>query len=160
MRRESIAELLPSVIRRAIPYSPPLSAILGVMEAMHAPSEDALAHFGDALNPRTAPDHFVPFLAWWTGLDFVAAGATPIELPRWRELIAMSNALAKWRGTAAGLIFFVEIATGLRGYSLEEPRPFHFVLHAPAEAEPYRELIARIVATEKPAYVTSAIEFR
>ncbi len=159
MNRERIAELLPTVFRRALPHSPPLAAILGVMEAMHAPSEEALAHFGDALNPRTAPDRFVPFLASWTGLDFVSEGAAPIELPRLRELIAMSNMLARWRGTATGLILFVEIATGLRGFTVEEPRPFHFVLHAPLAALPYQELIERIVATEKPAYVTSDVVY-
>ena len=159
MKRQRIAELLPTVFRRALPQSSPLVAILGVMEAMHAPSEAALAHFGDALNPRTAPDRFVPYLASWMGLDFVAGGATPIDLSRLRELIAMSNTLAKWRGTATGLILFVEIATGLRGFSVEEPRPFHFVLHAPLAAEPHRELIERIVATEKPAYVTSDVVY-
>jgi len=159
MKRERIAELLPTVFRRALPFSPPLAAVLGVMEAMHAPSEDALAHFGDALNPRTAPDRFVPFLASWTGLDFVSAGATPIDLSRLRELIAMSSTLAKWRGTANGLILFVEIATGLRGYTVEEPRPFHFVLRAPLAALSYQELIERIVATEKPAYVTTDLVF-
>ena len=159
MKRERIAELLPTVFRRALPYSPALDAALGVMETMHGPSEYALEHFGEALNPRTAPDRFVPFLASWTGLDFVSAGAAPIELARLRELIATSNTLAKWRGTATGLILFVEIATGLRGYTVSEPRPFHFVLHAPVAALPYRELIERIVATEKPAYVTSDIAF-
>jgi len=33
------------------------------------------------------------------------------------------------------------------------------VLHAPPVAEPHRELIARIVATEKPAYVTSDVVY-
>ncbi len=159
MKRERIAELLPTVFRRALPHSPPLAAVLGVMEAMHGPSEKALAHFGDALNPRTASDRFVPFLASWTGLDFVSEGATPIDLSRLRELIAMSSVLAKWRGTATGLILFVEIATGLRGFSVEEPRPFHFVLHAPLAALPWQELIGRIVLTEKPAYVTSDVVF-
>lgn len=159
MKRERIAELLPTVFRRALPHSPPLAAVLGVMEAMHGPSENALAHFGDALNPRTAPDRFVPFLASWTGLDFVSEGATPIDLSRLRELIAMSSILAKWRGTATGLILFVEIATGLRGFSVEEPRPFHFVLRAPLAALPWQELIERIVATEKPAYVTSDVVY-
>jgi phage tail-like protein len=159
MKRERIAELLPTVFQRALPHSPPLAAVLGVMEAMHAPSEDALAHFGDALNPRTAPDRFVPFLASWTGLDYVSDGETPIDLSRLRELIAMSNMLAKWRGTATGLILFVQIATGLRGFTVEEPRPFHFVLHAPLGALPYQALIERIVVNEKPAYVTSDIVF-
>lgn len=159
MRRERIAELLPTVFRRALKQSPLLAATLAVMEAMHAPSEEALARFGDALNPRTADDRFVPYLASWMGLEHVASGATPIDLTRLRELIAMASTLAKWRGTAHGLILFLEIATGLRGFRVDEPRPFHFVLRAPAAAEPQRELVARIVAAEKPAYVTSALEF-
>jgi phage tail-like protein len=159
VKRERIADLLPTVFRRAMPHSPLLVATLAVMEAMHAPSEEALARFGEALNPRTADDRFVPYLASWMGLEHVAAGATPVDLTRLRELIAMASTLAKWRGTAYGLILFLEIATGLRGFSVNEPRPFHFVLHAPAAAEPQRELVARIVAAEKPAYVTSEIDF-
>lgn len=154
MKAQNIAELLPTVFRRALPFSPLLAATLGVMEAMHAPTEAALAQFGDALNPRTAPDRFVPYLASWMGL-----GTANVEITRLRELIAMASRLAKWRGTAHGLILFLEIATGMRGFRVEEPRPFHFVLHAPAAAESQRELVARIVATEKPAYVTSEIQY-
>jgi len=36
-------------------------------------------------------------------------------------------------------------------------RPFHIRIDAPAEAGSHRALIARIVALEKPAYVTAAI---
>ncbi|HEX7151032.1 MAG TPA: phage tail protein [Thermoanaerobaculia bacterium] len=158
MQRELIAQLLPTVFRRALPESRPLDAILGVMEAMHAPSEHALAHFDEALNPYTAPERFVPFLASWMGFD---VGQTLLSVPdrRLRELIAMASTLAKWRGTAKGLVLFLEIATGLRGFVIEEPRPFHFVLRAPAIAAEQRELIARVIESEKPAYVTSELVF-
>ena len=162
MRRQRIAELLPTVFRRALPHSPPLAAVLGVMEAMHAPSERVLAHFDDALNPYAAPDRFVPWLAQWMGLHPILGDDLEIlgtDTRRARDLIAMSSMLAKWRGTARGLILFLEIATGLRGFAIEEPRPFHFTLQTPAEADEQRELIMRIVAAEKPAYVTCEVRF-
>jgi phage tail-like protein len=158
MNRERIAALLPTVFRRALPESRPLAAILGVMEAMHAPSEHALAHFDEALNPYSAPPRFVPFLAGWLGFE-VAQTLQSVPEERLRELIAMSSHLAKWRGTAKGLVLFLEIATGLRGFAIDEPRPFHFVLRAPAGASEQRELIARVVESEKPAYVTSELRF-
>lgn len=159
MRSRQIAHLLPFVMRRAIEFSPPLGAILGVMEAMHAPSEAALRRFHEVVNPYAAPERFVPYIAGWAGLEPVLdeRGEISSGTARLRELVAASNRLAKWRGTARGLILFLEIATGLRGYSIDEPRPFHFVLTLPAGAAAHRPLIERIVSSEKPAYVTAEI---
>jgi phage tail-like protein len=159
MRSRQIAHLLPFVMRRAIELSPPLGAILGVMEAMHAPSEAALRRFHEVVNPYAAPERFVPYIAGWAGLEPVLdeRGEISSGTARLRELVAASNRLAKWRGTARGLILFLEIATGLRGYSIDEPRPFHFVLTLPAGAAAHRPLIERIVSSEKPAYVTAEI---
>jgi phage tail-like protein len=160
VRRERIAELLPTVIRRALPASRPLDAILGIMESMHAPAEEVLARFAEVVNPYTAAERFVPYLAGWLGLDAALGEQTEhAAAPRVRELVAMSSTLAKWRGTAKGLLLFLEIATGVRGFTIDEPHPFHFVLGAPANAATQRELIERIVAAEKPAYVTCELRF-
>jgi hypothetical protein len=146
------------------------------------------------LNPRRAPDPFVPYLAGWvdldrmTGLDVMApedrraggvsardavamAAATVAAMPvsglsRLRELVASAAELARWRGTQRGLLQFLQTATGVTGFEVdEEPRwpdgrlrPFHFVLHGPEEAAALRPLIERIVESEKPAYVTCDIQ--
>jgi phage tail-like protein len=158
MKSRQIAHLLPVVFRRALEFSPPLAALLGVMQAMHAPSEEALRKFRDVIHPYAAPDRFVPYLASWVGLEPVLdeRGGISSGTPRLRELVAASSMLAKWRGTARGLVLFLEIATGIRGFAIDEPRPFHFVLTLPAGTAPHRELIERIVSMEKPAYVTAA----
>ena len=159
MKSSRIAHLLPVVMRRAIEFSSPLAAVLGVMEAMHAPSEAALSAFHEVVNPYAAPERFVPYLASWVGLEPVLdeRGAISSGTARLRELVAASNRLAKWRGTARGLILFLEIATGLQGFEVAEPRPFHFTLTLPPGAAPHRPLIERIVSSEKPAYVTAEI---
>jgi hypothetical protein len=95
------------------------------------------------------------------------ASAMPVSgLARLRELVASAAELARWRGTRRGLLQFLHIATGLTGFEVDEeprlpggrPRPFHFVLRGPVEAEPMRPLIERIVESEKPAYVTCDIQ--
>lgn len=159
MKSRQIAHLLPAVMRRTLAFSPPLTALLGVMEAMHTPTEAALRGFRDVMNPYAAPERFVPYLASWVGLEPVLdeRGEISSGISRLRELVAASHMLAKWRGTARGLVLFLEIATGLRGFAIEEPRPFHFVLALPPGAAVHRSLIERIVGSEKPAYVTAEI---
>lgn len=159
MNSRRIAHLLPAVMRRTLEFSPPLAAILGVMEAMHAPSEEALRRFHEFVNPYAAPERFVPYVAGWVGLELVLdeRGGISAGSARLRELVAASSMLAKWRGTARGLLLFLEIATGLQGFEVSEPRPFHFVLTLPPGAAAHRELIERIVSSEKPAYVTAEI---
>lgn len=159
MKSAQIAHLLPVVFRRALELSGPLAAVLGVMEAMHTPSEEALRDFDGTVNPYAAPERFVPYIASWVGLEPVLdeRGGISSGTAHLRDLVAASSTLAKWRGTARGLVLFLEIATGLRGFTIDEPRPFHFVLTLPPGAAPHRELIERIVSTEKPAYVTADI---
>jgi hypothetical protein len=165
-----------------------LGAILDAMEALHHPIEQILDGLDAWLDPRRTPDAFVPYLAGWVDLDrlagagfrkrvaeaadarsAMAAGITA-SLPasgmaRLRELVAAASDLARWRGTARGLLRFLQVATGIQGFTVdEEPRdasgrrlPFHIVVHGPAAAEPMRPLIERIVDSEKPAYVRADI---
>jgi hypothetical protein len=86
---------------------------------------------------------------------------------RLRELIAAALELSQLRGTRLGLLRFLETATGLKGFEIEEnpstadgePRPFHILVHAPPEARAHESLIRRIVGQEKPAYVTCDLLF-
>ena len=119
----------------------------------------------------------MPYLAGWVDLDWllVAAPSEPVAtnstlasgLGPLRELVAAAADLARWRGTARGLLRFLDTATGVPGFAIEEnvsgderrPRPFHLRIVAPAEAAVYRPLIERVIVAEKPAYATYELVF-
>ena len=181
MTAAQIKRLLPSVFQDTADARTPLRAILDVMEAMHAPSESVLDHLETYFDPYRAPDAFVPFLASWVDLESVldcprASGPSrdsarvpslSTGIGRLRELTAAAVSLSKWRGTRKGLSLFLETATGVSGFLIDEvttnqdgkPVPFHIRITAPAAAAEHRTLIARIVELEKPAYVTSDLRF-
>jgi len=178
MKQSEIETLLPEVFQRTIRPESPLSAILEVMEILHAPSEEILDHLDEYFDPYRTPDRFVPYLARWVDLerflgDFPEelSAASPPSFPsglgRLRELIMTAAFLSKWRGTTKGLLHFLETATGAKGFEIHERvpdiegrrRPFHILVRAPKSTKPYRELIEQIVETENPAYVTYDLEF-
>ena len=164
-----------------------LGALLDAMETLHQPIEDVLDHLDTYLDPRRASPAFVPYLSGWLDLDWVLGasatdatirdrtsgsgaplGAEPLSsgTGRLRELAAAATELARWRGTEHGLRRFLTIATGLSGYAIKDAQadgaevaPFHIVVEAPAEAAHLRPLIERIIAEEKPAYVTHELRF-
>lgn len=181
MKRNEIDNLLPAVFQRTIRPGNPLAALLEVMEALHAPSEGILERLDAFFAPYRTPDRFVPYLARWVDMEWLLADGPqgfgpgfgldapsfPSGVGRLRELITAAAFLSKWRGTARGLLRFLEMATGARGFEIHEhvpgpdgkPRPFHLLIRAPAETAAYRALLERIVEMEKPAYTTYEIEF-
>jgi phage tail-like protein len=155
MRRESIERLLPPAYQRAATPASPLTALLDVMEALHAPSEERLATTADLFAPYRTPDMFVAFLARWVALgDHLIDPAVPVG--RLRDLVARAAELAQWRGTATGLRTVIELATGLSGVDVSEPeaRPFHVLVRLPANGAAHLELVRRVVSAEKPAATT------
>jgi phage tail-like protein len=179
MKREEIAQLLPTVFQRTLSADNPLTGLLEVMEVLHEPSEAVLAHLDAILDPRRTTDKFVPYLAYWADLTRLFADDSGAKDPRaltraWpagglghlRELIANAAYLSQWRGTKKGLLLFLQTATGITDFVIDEnvdlegkPKPFHISVHAPKESELYRQLIDRIVSLEKPAFVTYEISF-
>jgi phage tail-like protein len=177
MRKDQIALYLPEVFRDAAQAASPLDAILGAMEALHAPSEKILDDLDAHIDPRRATDDFLPYLSSWVDLDRYLdwSGAPGVSEPhyaaglgRLRELIAAAAELGKWRGTMTGLTRFLEIATGVAGFGIDEnptdppagaPSQFHIRVRAPAAAKPISALVQRIVEEEKPAYLTFSLEF-
>jgi phage tail-like protein len=172
LERAEIERLLPEIFQRTLHSGRPLLALLEVMDELHAPSEAALEGIDAIFDPRRTREAFVPMLARWVGLSSLvdergrAGPATPavsqLDLGRLRELVAGAATLIAWQGTGLGLRRFLETATGVTGFAIDEqtrgtdgrPRPFHIVVHVPAAAASRRELIDRIVAGEKPAAVT------
>ena len=177
MKRSEIERLLPEVFQRTVYPRSPIVAILEVMEALHTPAEEVLDNLDAFFDPYRAPDHFVFFLARWVGLERFVGGDTreftsnsrtfPGGVGRLRELIMAAAYLSKWRGTTRGLLHFLETATGVQGFEVDEvvpdengqPRPFHILVRAPVESRPYEMLVLQIIELEKPAYVTYDLEF-
>lgn len=179
MKRTEIEQLLPVVYQRTVSERSPLTALLEVMEVLHEPSEAALQNLDATLDPRRAPDAFVPYLARWVDLEplferfpheySAERQRQPITtgLGRLRELVATAAQLSRWRGTAKGLLLFLETATGVPGFAVDEvvpgadglPRPYHVRVRAPAATAEHRILIERIIELEKPVHVTYELEF-
>ncbi|MDJ0868839.1 MAG: phage tail protein [Myxococcota bacterium] len=180
MRQSEIERLLPGIFQRTLAPGEPLDALLGLMEALHAPIEERFAEIDACFDPRRTPERFVAFLGAWVDLRRVFEIPAPFQVRRreaprvgaitrgsLRELIAAAASLSQWRGTARGLVRFLEIATGLRGFEIgEDVRdasgrrvPFAIVVRAPAGARAQEELIRDIVRMEKPAHVTAEFEF-
>lgn len=185
MKQNEILQLLPEIFQRTATPENPLTVLLGVMEQLHAPAEGVLVGLDRFFDPRRTPDKFVAFLATWVDLasllrdmpapdaaaSTTAATAAPLDAlstgtGRLRELVAAAAYLSQWRGTRQGLLHFLETATGLTGFEINEAVeekgqviPYHLLITAPARAQPYRSLLDRIIALEKPAYVTYELAF-
>jgi len=175
MKRSGIERLLPNVFRRGIIPGGPLSALLEVMEVLHAPVENVIESMDRFFSPYQTPDEFVPLLAQWVDLDRFFLTETPEgpalripnEVGRLRELVAMAAQLSQWRGTRKGLELFLETATGISGFGIDEEvrdengsiRSFHIRIRVPADAGRYRALIERIVQQERPAHLTYEIQY-
>lgn len=169
MKSSDIARLLPWVFQRTLSPGGPLDAMLASMEGLQAPADEALATLDRYFDPRRAPDGFVPFLARWLALDWVlvrpaehyfAPGGTEEPMlsgvGRLRELVAAATFLAQRRGTATGIVRFLELATGVTGFSVNEHvpgRPFSVAFTMPKAAEPYETMVRTIIDWEKPAHL-------
>jgi phage tail-like protein len=169
VRRSAIVPLLPENYQRAIQPQSPLSAVLDVMERLHAPSLAVLADLDEYFDARRAPDRFVPYLARWVDLGPLldqlaqeAGSEFPSGNGRLRELVAAAAQLSKWRGTRRGLMTYLEVATGLRGFEIQERpdgRPFHLRVVVPVGGDVQKLLIERIVEQEKPIYTTHEVVY-
>jgi phage tail-like protein len=179
MKSNEIAHLLPGIFQQTLKPGNPLTALLEAMDGLSAVPEETLEHLELFFNPYRTPDRFVPFLADWVDLEWllvqspserIQTGVAPLPsgLGRLRELIAISTRLAQMRGTVRGLIQFLETATGIPGFYIEEnasckdgkPRLFHLCIRAPQASQPYQVMIERIVEFEKPVYMTYEIIFQ
>ena len=156
MRSEDIARLLPTAYQRAAGRPGVLATLLETMEQMHAPTLRTLRDVEDLFTPYRSPDRMVPYLLSWVALDHVLSAAIPIG--RLRDLVSLGAAIARRRGTAAGLQAVIVTATGVP-VTVEESadRPFHIVVRLPGAAADLAVLVRRIVEAEKPAAVTADV---
>src|SRR5437870_1411434 len=135
MRSADIARLLPDVFQSALrpaegAFEPdrPMLGTLDAMAALHAPCEAILDDLDRFFDPRRAPERFVPFLARWVDLGWLLgpapaeAGSQPLAsgLEPLRQLVSAASETARWRGTARGLVRFLDTVTGTPGFKVDE----------------------------------------
>lgn len=157
---------LPEVFRVAVDASPPLAALVAAADGMQAPVTAILDTLDRIVDPARTPEQLIAYLSSWVDLDWLtvpdaqivsrpalAGGSAPL-----RDLILESADLAARRGTPAGLVRFLELATGVRGYRVEDvPGQFHVLVHLPAAAVSQEATVTRIVRALKPAHVTAEV---
>ncbi len=181
MRIEQIKNLLTYVYQEACHDGSPLKALLGAMETLHDKTENQLAVMDKTFDPRRTSPDFVCYLASWVDMLEVFSRQDDFEhdddieylellsgMGRLRELIMQSAEIARWRGTSKGMTKFLETATGITGYKIEEcvsgkddrETAFHIRITVPVEAKAMHSLVQRIIELEKPAYVTYELEFK
>lgn len=166
MEKHKIIPLLPGIFQQSFKPGNPLFAFLSVMEGMHKDSETILNSLDAYFDPGRTDEHFIRFLLKWVDMDWLIddedTSGKIIKTDNLRLLIANAWYLSKWRGTSKGLIMFLETATGVKGFSINEnakdekgiPLPFHIIINVPENAVPMLYIIERIIEKEKPAYVT------
>jgi phage tail-like protein len=160
-----------------------IGRLLNIFEQTFEPAVQTLDALWAYLNPLTAPEALLPFLAHWVGWRYTSQ----LESDRQRYSIARALELYAWRGTRRGLRYYLHLFTGLpldedlpeadktisiqevfgRGFLLGEThigrdailggtQPFHFivVLRPPLGHSLDETLIREIVEQEKPAFCT------
>jgi phage tail-like protein len=162
-RREQIEQLLPSVIRRTIAPGTPLRALTAVMADLYDPACEAAGALDTYFDPWRCPERFLPLLAAWMDLPLpITTGARQL-----RELIAVAVGLHQIRGTRRALLAFLEAATGIRGFEIDEdvrdaagrPRAFVVAVRAPEAARAHAAMIERLIESERPAQVQYELSF-
>lgn len=161
-----------------------IGRLLKIFEESFEPAVHTLENLWAYLDPLTAPQALLPFLAYWVGwpTDYRWSEAQQ------RRLIRHAMELYRWRGTRRGLRLYLHLYIGLpldspdtpeaeRHISIEElftrgfvfgqarlgedaiiggGRPFHFIvrLRAPRSAEIDPAFVHTLIQQEKPAFST------
>ena len=160
-----------------------IGRLLKIFEQAFEPTVDAFEAMWAYLDPLTAPESLLPFLAHWVGWELLST----IPLERQRYLIRNAVSIYRWRGTKKGLRFYLHLYTSLpldeelperekhicieeavgAGFVLEQSnlgedtvlgggRPYHFTVRLRSiPNQPFDEtLIRKIIDTEKPTWCT------
>ncbi len=165
MTRDQILQLLPAVVSQTATPGTISDGLVEVMAGLMRKDERILADIDAYLDPRRAPESFVPFLARWVDLArFLPAlgnRAAVTDPARLRELVAQAHDLARWRGTRSGMLRFLRLATGHDGFAIAEnlgadgrPRLHHLCIRHPAACAGQRPLMEAVIELAKPAHVT------
>ncbi|MEB3828867.1 phage tail protein [Phormidium sp. CCY1219] len=160
-----------------------IGRLLKVFEQSFEPAVQALDALWAYLDPLTAPEALLPFLAYWVGWKIDPR----LSRTRQRYLIRYAIELYRWRGTRRGLRFYLYLYTNLpldehlpeaeKHISIQEVftqglvmgqsrlgedtiigggQPYHFIvkLRPPTANQIDERLVRQIVEQEKPAFCT------
>ncbi|KAM3101404.1 phage tail protein [Phormidesmis sp. 146-12] len=86
-----------------------VNRLLMIFEEAFEPSVQTLDTLWAYLDPLTAPDAMLPFLAHWVGWSF----DIPFDPEQQRRLIRQAIELYRWRGTRRGLRLYLHLVTKL-----------------------------------------------
>ncbi|MCT7948226.1 phage tail protein [Ancylothrix sp. C2] len=158
-----------------------IGRLLAIFERTFEPAPQTLDVLWAYLDPLTAPEKMLPFLAYWVG--WPAYPGLSVELQR--TLIRNAMQIYRWRGTKRGLRFYLSLVLGLpldenlreteKHISIEEVsskglvmgetllgqdsfigggQPYHFIVRLrPLAGGFINEHLARqIIEQEKPAF--------
>ncbi len=149
---------MPTDASRWLLYLPPLyaeDAFLGryllLFEDMLSAPEQTISHFDLFLDPETCPEHLVPMLAQWLGVEVAERWPLPVK----RQLVKHGAWLHRARGTRPGLRRHLEICTG-GTVAIEEnvERPHTIVVRIAAPQEEIDlPLLAEVIGYHCPAHV-------
>jgi phage tail-like protein len=182
--RSLYPQFLPAVYRE-VDF---IGRFLKLFEQSFEPAVNTLQTLWAYLDPLTAPEALLPFLAQWVGWRNEANWS----LEQQRSLIRRAMEIYQWRGTRRGLQLYLHLYTGLpmhdptrlpgqqpiqihaafsRGFVLGETdlgptatlgggRPFHFSVRLcpPADRGLDESLVRTIIEQEKPAVCTYDLE--
>jgi phage tail-like protein len=137
-----------------------MSRFLGIFEATLIPLEWSIDNFDLFLDPGTAPEGFLPWLANWFEIAF---NPTWTESQR-RLLLKEASAIYSRRGTRWALSRLLEIYTGKQPTIIDigeklDPHTFTVILPI-SEKAINREVIERIIDSNKPAHTTYKLELK
>jgi len=159
-----------------------IGRLLKIFEQSLDPAIQTLEMLWAYLDPLTAPEALLPFLAYWVGWP----SDVNWTVDQQRQLIRRAMEIYRWRGTRQGLKLYLQLYTGLpldapgtpeseqhisiqetftQGFVLDQARldetalvgggrPYHFIVRL-RSAEPLDEaLIRTIIEQEKPIFCT------
>jgi phage tail-like protein len=102
---DSYIDFLP-VFYREVDF---LERFLAIIEQAFDPAVQALDTLWAYLDPLTAPEAMLPFLAQWVGWEL----SDRLTIKQQRRLIRHATTLYRWHGTRYGLRFYLHLYTGL-----------------------------------------------
>lgn len=152
--------------RRLIEYLPGIYhtdfmlRFLAIFEAIYTPAEWNIDNFDMYLDPNTAPEGFLPWLANWFSISFDPSWS----VEKRRTLLSEAHLIYAKRGTRWSLSRALEIYTGSQPEIedlLKGEDPFTFNIKIPiAEKEVDRALIENIIDISKPAHTNYILKFQ
>jgi phage tail-like protein len=135
-----------------------VSRFLGIFESVITPIEWNIDNFDLFLDPDTAPDAFLPWLANWFDNDFDDTWSPE----RQRLLLREAGEIYARRGTRWALSRVLEIYTGCTPVILDtgdDLEPYTFVVKlAMPESLVDRGLVERLIDSHKPAHTNYRLE--